>query len=159
MERFARLVMRHRRIVSAVWVVLFLGGLFSAGQLSDRLSLDFSLPGQPGDDAEQQLIETYGVSTFDTYVAVVTVPAGETVEENQDAVAQVFDAAVAGVRDVQLRVVTFESTGDEGFITDDGRTTFALVQAPIQSRSARTSRSHSSLPSPRQPGPKGSRAV
>ncbi|WP_248582847.1 MMPL family transporter [Nocardioides sp. InS609-2] len=131
MERFARLVMRHRRIVSAVWVVLFLGGLFSAGQLSDRLSLDFSLPGQPGDDAEQQLIETYGVSTFDTYVAVVTVPAGETVEENQDAVAQVFDAAVAGVRDVELRVITFESTGDEGFITDDGRTTFALLQAPI----------------------------
>lgn len=131
MERLARLVMRHRRIVSAVWVVLFLGGLFSAGQLSDRLSLDFSLPGQPGDDAEQRLIETYGVSTFDTYVAVVTVPEGETVEENQEAVAKVFDAAVAGVTDVDLRVVTFSSTGDQGFITDDGRTTFALVQAPI----------------------------
>ena len=131
MERLARLVMHHRRVVSAVWLVLFLGGLFSAGQLSDRLSLDFSLPGQPGDDAEQHLIETYGVSTFDTYVAVVTVPEGETIQENKDAVAQVFDAAVAGVKDVELRVVTFASTGDEGFITDDGRTTYALLQAPI----------------------------
>jgi putative drug exporter of the RND superfamily len=112
-------------------MVLFLGGLFSAGQLSDRLSLDFSLPGQPGDDAEQRLIQTYGVSTFDTYVAIVTVPEGETVEENQDAVAEVFDAAVAGVTSVDLRVVTFATTGDEEFITDDGRTTFALVQAPI----------------------------
>ncbi|MBA3310533.1 MAG: MMPL family transporter, partial [Nocardioidaceae bacterium] len=140
MERLARLVMHHRRIVSAFWVVLFLGGMFSASQLSDRLSLDFSLPGQPGDDAENQLIETYGVSTFDTYVAIVTVPEGETVQENQDAVTEVFDAAVTAVQEdatlaatqeVQLRVVTFDSTGDEGFITDDGRTTFALLQAPI----------------------------
>ena len=140
MERLARLVMHHRRIVSAVWLLLFLSGLFSAGQLSDRLSLDFSLPGQPGDDAEVQLIETYGVSTFDTYVAIVTVPEGETVQENQDAIAEVFDAAVTAVegddaltavQEVQLRAVTFASTGDEGFITDDGRTTFALLQAPI----------------------------
>jgi len=123
--------MHHRRIVSVFWLVLFLGGGFSAGQLSDRLSLDFSLPGQPGDDAEVQLIETFGVSTFDTYVAVVTVPEGETVEENQDAIAQVFDAAVASLKDVELRVVTFASTGDEGFITDDGRSTYALLQAPI----------------------------
>jgi len=79
--------MHHRRIISAFWALMFLGGMFSASQLSDRLSLDFSLPGQPGDDAEQQLIQTYGVSTFDTYVAVVTVPEGETVEANQDAVA------------------------------------------------------------------------
>ena len=32
---------------------------------------------------------------------------------------------------VPLRVVTYASTGDTGFVTDDGRTTFALVQAPI----------------------------
>ena len=140
MERLARLVMHHRRIVSAFWMVLFVGGILSAGQLSDRLSLDFSLPGQPGDDAEQQLIETYGVSTFDTYVAVVTVPEGETVQDNQDAITEVFaaaagaveeDAALAAIQEMQLRVVTFATTGDEGFITDDGRTTFALLQAPI----------------------------
>jgi len=123
--------MHHRRIVSAFWALLFLGGMFSASQLSDRLSLDFSLPGQPGDDAEQQLIETYGVSTFDTYVAVVTVPEGETVEESSDAVAEVIATAVAAVPDVQLRVVDFASTGDSGFVTDDGRTTYALIQAPI----------------------------
>jgi len=130
-ERLARFVMLHRRIIGAFWLVLLVAGGVSASQLSDRLTLDFSLPGQPGDEAEGQLIETYGVSTFDTYVAVVTVPEGETIVENQDAVAQVFDSAVAAVEDAQLRVVTFASTGDEGFITDDGRTTFALLQAPI----------------------------
>src|SRR6185312_6480320 len=108
------------------WFALFVGGLFSATQLSTRWSLDFSLPGQPGDQAEQQLIDTYGVSTFDTYVAVVTVPDGETVDGSREAVDAVFVAGAAAVPDVQLRVVDYASTGDQGFITDDGRTTYAV---------------------------------
>ena len=131
MERFARLVMHHRRIVSAFWLLLFLGGLLSASQLNGRLSLDFSLPGQPGDNAEQELIDTYGVSTFDSYVAVVTVPEGQTVRQSRAAVSDVLTTAVADVPNVQLRVVDFASTGDPGFVTDDGRTTYALIQAPI----------------------------
>ena len=131
MERLARLVMHHRRIVSAIWVALFLGGLFSVSALSDRWTLDFSLPGQPGDQAEQQLIDRFDSSTFDTYVAVVTVPEGETVLQNQEAVADVIATAVAAVPDVQLRVVDLASTGDPGFVTDDGRSTFALIQAPL----------------------------
>jgi RND superfamily putative drug exporter len=123
--------MAHRRIVSGVWLALFLGGLFSASQLSDRWTLDFSLPGQPGDQAEQQLIDTYGASTYDTYVAVVTVPEGESVDSERRAVEKVLATAVAAVPDVKLRVVDFASTGDPGFVTDDGRTTYALIQAPI----------------------------
>ena len=131
MERFARLVMHHRRIVSAFWLLLFLGGLLSASQLNGRLSLDFSLPGQPGDNAEQELIDTYGVSTFDSYIAVVTAPEGQTVRQSRTAVSDVLTTAVADVPNVQLRVVDFASTGDPGFVTDDGRTTYALIQAPI----------------------------
>ncbi len=129
MERFARLVMRHRRIVSAFWLVLFVAGAASAGQLSDRLTLDFSLPGQPGDTAEQQLINTYGASSFDTYVAVVTLPEGQTVASSEQQVAQVFGAVKEALP--QARVVDFASTKDQGFISDDGRTTFALIQGPL----------------------------
>jgi putative drug exporter of the RND superfamily len=131
MERLARLVMHHRRIVSAVWLTLLIGGLFSATQLGSRWSLDFSLPGQPGDSAEQQLVHTYGVSTFDTYVAVVTVPKGQTVQEARTAVADVVATAVSAVPDVKLRVVDFASTKDPAFVTRDGRTTYALIQAPV----------------------------
>ena len=131
MERFARLVMHHRRIVSVLWFALFVGGIVSVGPLGDRWTLDFSLPGQPGDNAEQQLIDTYGVSTFDSYLAVVTVPDGETVAGNKDAVAGVIAAGVAAVPDMKLRVVDFASTKDPGFVTDDGRTTYALIQAPL----------------------------
>jgi putative drug exporter of the RND superfamily len=131
MERLARLVMHHRRIVSGIWIVLFLGGLLSVSALNGRWTLDFSLPGQPGDQAEQQLIKTYGVSTYDSYIATVTVPQGETVDSNRQAVAGVFATAAAAVPDVKLRVVDLASTGDPGFVTDNGRTTFALLQAPV----------------------------
>jgi putative drug exporter of the RND superfamily len=131
MERLARLVMRHRRIVSAIWLVLFVGGLFSSTQLANRWTFDFSLPGQPGDKAEHQLLDTYGVSSMNTYVALVTVPKGQTVEANTSAISRVFASAVRAVPDVRLRVVDLASTGDHGFITTDGRTTYALIQAPV----------------------------
>ncbi len=131
MERLAYLVIHHRRIVSATWFLLLVGGLFAAAGLSNRWSLDFSLPGQPGDRAEHQLIDTYGVSTYDTYVAVVTVPAGATIDANRPAVAEIFATALTAVPDVKLRVVDLASTRDPGFVTDNGRTTFALIQAPI----------------------------
>ena len=128
MERLARTVMHHRRIVSAFWLVLFLVGGWSASQLSDRLTFDFSLPGQPGDTAENQLMDTYGVSSQDTLLAVVTVPEGETVTDDSDAVAGVFDSIRQAVPTAQ--VTDYASTGDAAFITDDGRTTYALIQGP-----------------------------
>ncbi len=129
MERLARLVMHHRRIISAFWLVLFLAGAASASQLSDRLSVDFSLPGQPGDAADNQLIETYGVSSFDTYIAVLTMPEGQTVKDEQAKVDQVFNAVEQSIP--VSRWVDFQSTKDAGFISDDGRMTYALIQGPL----------------------------
>jgi putative drug exporter of the RND superfamily len=131
LERLAHLVMRHRRIVSAIWLALFLGGLFSSSQLGNRWAFDFSLPGQPGDRAEHQLLDTYGVSSMNTYVATITVPAGQTVEANASAVNRIFASSVAAVPDVKLRLVDLANTGDHGFLTTDGRTTYALIQAPV----------------------------
>ena len=132
MERFARLVMHHRRIVSAVWFALFVGGMVSVSPLGDRWSLDFSLPGQPGDNAEQQLIDTYGVEH------VRLLHRGRDRAEGGDRRGRTrmrwpvsSPPAVAAVPDVKLRVVDFASTGDPGFVTDDGRTTYALIQAPV----------------------------
>ncbi|CUR58724.1 conserved membrane hypothetical protein [metagenome] len=129
MERLARTVMHHRRIVSGIWFLLFVAGMFSASQLSDRLTLDFSLPGQPGDTAEQQLVENYGVSSFDTYVAVVTVPDGQSVSDSADEVTGVFAAVRTAVPGIRL--TDLASTGDQGFVTDDQRTTYALIQGPL----------------------------
>ena len=129
MERLARLVMRHRMIVSLFWLTTFILGGIAAGQLSDRLTLDFSLPGQPGQSAEDQLVKSYGASSFDTYVAVVTVPDGQTVAGSADAVNGVLEAAAAAVPGVL--VTDYATTGDESFIAEDGLTTYALIQGPL----------------------------
>jgi putative drug exporter of the RND superfamily len=128
-ERFARLVMHHRRIVFLGWLVLFVAGGVAAGQLSGRLTVDFSLPGQPGDTAEHQMIKTYGTSSDDTFVAVVTVPQGQTVDADKAAIEKVFTTTASAVP--TSRLVDYASTGDKGFVSKDGRTTYALLQGPL----------------------------
>ncbi len=129
MQRLAEFVLRHRLMVCLVWLLLFLAGGAAAGQLSGRLTFDFSLPGQPGQQAEEQLMSAYGVSSHDTFVPVLTVPDGQRVQDRRADVEQVF----AEVRRAapQLQVVDLASTGDSRFVSDDGRSTFALIQGPL----------------------------
>ena len=129
MERLAEIVLRHRRLVVLAWAVVLLAGGVAAGRVADRLTFDFSLPGQPGYETEVDVEQAYGTSTFDTYVPVLTVPEGTTVEEQRDEVAAVFEAVRTQVPGV--RVTDLASSGDERFVGDDGRTTYALVQGPL----------------------------
>ena len=128
MEALARLVLRHRLLVVVAWLVLLVAGATAAGPAVNRLTVDFSLPGQPGYEAERQLVSTFGSSTADTLVPVLTVPAGSTVTERAGDIAAVFAAVRTAVP--QVRIVDLASTGDAKFITADGRSTFALVQGP-----------------------------
>jgi hypothetical protein len=128
-ERFAEVVLRHRGAVTLLWLVLLVGGLAAAGRLGDRLSFDFSLPGQPGYETEQQLVASYGVSSADTLVPVLTVPEGQTVQRRRADVTAVFDTVRQQLP--RLRVVDLASTGDDTFVFDGGRRTFALVQGPM----------------------------
>jgi putative drug exporter of the RND superfamily len=128
MTRFAEAVLRHRRLICVLWVVLVLVGGATAGLTTDRLVIDYSLPGQPGYDTDRQIVDTYGQSARDPLVAVVTVPDGQTVEDARDEVGAVFGAVRSQVPGV--RVADYASTGDQRFITDDGRSTFGLVYVP-----------------------------
>ena len=129
MESLTRVVLRHRLLVVLGWLVLMVAGGIAAGPVTDRLTFDFSLPGQPGYEAEQELIATFGTSTADTLVPVITVPEGGTVADRGAEIAVVFDAVRAAVP--QAWVVDLASTGDQRFVTDDGRSTFALIQGPL----------------------------
>ena len=126
MVRLAEFVLHHRRLVMLFWLVMFVVGGISAGQVSNRLTIDFSLPGQPGYETEKELLATFhnGGSNPPT-IAVVTVPEGTTVQEQLGKITPVFDqlhAALPGTR-----MVDYAMTQDDVFLTKDGRTTYALV--------------------------------
>jgi RND superfamily putative drug exporter len=126
MVRLAGLVLRHRLLVVLFWVAMLGVGVFASGQTGKRLVVDFSLPGQPGYETEKQLLETVhnGGSNPPT-IAVVTVPEGTTVEAELDTINPVFDEikkALPGTR-----MVDYADTQDPKFLTEDGRTTYALV--------------------------------
>ncbi|MBO1755275.1 MMPL family transporter [Allobranchiibius sp. CTAmp26] len=129
MDVLARWVIHHRLIVGLFWLVAFIGGAAAAGVVPGRLTTDFSLPGQPGDTAEKALIKQYGVSSFDTTVLTVTVPQGQTVQQQSAKIAQIFQAATRVPTIPRARVVDFATTGDQKFVVNGGRTTYALVQA------------------------------
>ncbi len=53
MRRWAEFILRHRRWVIAFWGLVIIAGIAAAGTVSDRMTVDFSLPGQPGSEAAQ----------------------------------------------------------------------------------------------------------
>jgi RND superfamily putative drug exporter len=129
MARLAGFVLHHRKRVMAAWGVLFVAGMVAAGAVSNRLSFDFSLPGQPGYETAKQTIATFGNGGDQApAIEVVTVPAGQTVQGDAAAIAAAFDRARAAVP--RVRIVDLGSTGDQRFITSDGRSTFALLFEP-----------------------------
>ncbi|HVE63124.1 MAG TPA: MMPL family transporter [Mycobacteriales bacterium] len=124
MKRLAEFVLRHRKLVCLAWLVLFIAGASLAGKTTERLVLDFSLPGQPGSDAAEEILDTFGNGgELEPVIATLTFPTD--VRGGSSAAATSAFAAVQ--RDLPLtRVVS--STADEPLLlTDDGRTAYAFV--------------------------------
>ena len=48
MRGLAEFVLRHRKLVMVFWGLVLVAGIALAGQHHVRLTVDFSLPGQPG---------------------------------------------------------------------------------------------------------------
>jgi len=127
MRRWAEFVLRHRKLVMLVWLAVIVVGAGVSKTVNDRLTIDFSLPGQPGTEAAHKIKALLG-NGGDTnpYVVTVTMPAGKTVSGSEDAVAGVFDRVAKDVPG--LRVVDEANTGDKAaFRTKDDRTSYALV--------------------------------
>jgi len=122
-------VLRHRRWIVGVWLLALVAGVVAAGKVPQRLSTDFSLPGQPGYVAAQQIMRVYGNgSQRAPSILTVTVPAGETALADQGQIAAAFGKLRAAER--RFRIVDYGDTGDPAFITSDGRTSYALLFAP-----------------------------
>jgi RND superfamily putative drug exporter len=121
-------VLRHRRLVLVAWLVVFLLGGFAAQKISSRLSYDFSLPGQPAYETALHIEHVFGNGgTTPPSIAVVTVPAGQTVARDGAAIAAGF--ATARHENPKVRFLDASVAG-RGFVTSDGRTEYAFLFAP-----------------------------
>jgi putative drug exporter of the RND superfamily len=126
MRRWGEFVLAHRRWVVLFWLLVVVGGGVASGQVSKRMTYDWSLPGEPGTKTAQQITQTFGNGGYIApYLVSVTYPAGQTVAGHQAEVAAAFDAVATKVPSV--RVLDEANTGDAAFRTKDGRTSYAIV--------------------------------
>ncbi len=131
MASLTRFVLRHRKLVILGWLVLMVAGGATSQKAIDRLNFDFSLPGQPGYETSKQILKTYGNGGDQApLVPILTLPAGSTVQDSRGAVTAAFAAVQKAVP--AARLVSYGNTGDERFVTDDGRTTYGLLYVPLQ---------------------------
>jgi RND superfamily putative drug exporter len=126
MRRWAEFVLAHRSWVLLFWLLVVVVGGVASGQVSKRMTYDWSLPGEPGTKTAQQITQTFGNGGYTApYLVSVTYPAGQTVTGQQAEVAAAFDAVATKVPSV--RVLDEANTGDAAFRTKDGRTSYAMV--------------------------------
>ena len=126
MRRWAEFVLRHRKAVVGFWGIVLVAGIVLAGKTTSRLTIDFSLPGQPGTETAHKIKQAFG-NGGDTnpYIVTVTVPSGQTVAGHEAEVERAFTSIADNVPNV--RVIDEADTGDKAFRTKDDRTAYALV--------------------------------
>ena len=72
-------MLRHRKLVMLGWLLITVAGVSVTGTVNDRLTVDFSLPGQPGTETAAQIVEAYGNGGNTVPLLVtVTMPDGQT---------------------------------------------------------------------------------
>jgi putative drug exporter of the RND superfamily len=124
MERLAYYVVHHRRLVIGVWILLTAFGAFSAGKVADRWLEDFSIPGASGYEADQRALAKLGNGELFPYVIVLRADRDVTkVPGVEEAIAKTAAANPGS------RVSSFFNTGDDVYVSDNRKVTFANIYA------------------------------
>lgn len=130
MRRWAEFVLTHRKLVVAFWLAVLVAGGVAAGRVSERLTIEFSLPGQPGAETAEKIMKKFGNGgNTSPYLVSVTLPDGQKVNDHEAEVAAAFKGI--GETIPSMRVLDEASTGDSAFRTEDGRTAYAMVFYPF----------------------------
>jgi len=112
------------------WLLITIAGVTATGTVNDRLTVDFSLPGQPGTETAAKIIKAYGNGGNTVPLLVtVTMSDGQKVTGSEKQIGDAFASVTKS--DVPLRVLDEANTGDAAFRTDDGRTAYAMVFYPF----------------------------
>jgi RND superfamily putative drug exporter len=124
-----RWVLAHKRTVVLSWIVLTIAGIMAAGPATENLEPEFSVPDKEGWETNVAIAEQYRGTGGNTapLLPVVTLPEGRAVDS--PAVRGELAQLDARLREAlpASRIASYASTGDRTFVSDDGRTTFALI--------------------------------
>ena len=133
MNALTRFVLDHKRLVLGFWLAVTIAAFAAIGPAGSSLSQQFDVPGREGFETNSELAAIYGAGgNVAPIVPVVTLPEGKTVDS--PGVRAELDAALSKVEAAlpESMSASFASTGDRAFVSDDGRTTFALVYIPAK---------------------------
>src|SRR4051812_26680111 len=129
MSALNRWVLAHKRIVALFWLALTVAGVAAAGPASDALEPEFSVPNKEGWETNVAIAAHYRGTGGDSapLVPVVTLPRDADVDSpavrrGLEQVDARLERALPGAR-----IASYASTGDDTFVSDDRRTTFAIV--------------------------------
>src|SRR5215218_6591480 len=133
MATFTRWVLAHKTLVVGLWIVLAIAGVAAMGPADKSFSEQFNVPGKEAYAANSRIVATYGNGgDVAPLVPVVSLPEGESVDSA--GVQAQLRTALAKVQTAlpQARIASYASTHDRTFVSEDGRTTFALVYIPAK---------------------------
>jgi len=133
MTTLTRWVLAHKKLVVGIWIALAIAGFAAMKPAGNALSTTFNIPGSEAFSANSRIAQVYGNGgDVAPIVPVVTLPTGTTVDS--PGVAAELGAAMAKVKAAlpDARIASYASTHDRAFVSDDGRTTFALVSIPAR---------------------------
>ena len=129
MSSLTRWVLSHKRTVVLGWIFLTIAGVMASGPATDALDPEFSVPNKEGWETNVEIAKHYNGTGGNTspLLPVVTLPEGTRASspEVRSELAQVdqkLRKALPG-----SRLASYASTGDDTFISKDGRTTFAVI--------------------------------
>jgi putative drug exporter of the RND superfamily len=132
LQTLTRWVLAHKRTVAALWIVLTIAGFWGATRVTDALDDQFSMPDSKAFAVNDEIDKRFGSGgAVPPVVAVTQLPPG----------AEASDPPVRGdLRELErdlaaalpdARIASYGSTGERAYVSDDGRTTFAIVHPKI----------------------------
>ena len=81
MPSLTRFVLRHKALVALFWLVVAVAGVLTVSGTTQRLTNDFSMPGQAF-KVDNQIVRAYGNGASQTpFVPVLTAPAGQRISD------------------------------------------------------------------------------
>jgi RND superfamily putative drug exporter len=132
MRTLTNFVLAHKRAVGAIWIVLTIAGMFGASRVTDQLDDQFSMPSSEAFATNQEIEQRFSSGgTVPPLIAVAELPPGASAED--PAVRSDLRRLESRLSDAlsNARIASYGSTGDDAFVSDDGRTTYAVVHPRV----------------------------